>query len=103
MSTERTTNGPINSVACPHCGKRNDFRTLQEEQLLDTGAVVNCDFCQRLQEVVRVQPIVLVTVRKAMANAQRTMLPGAGGRGLPPARQATTLTPAQTRRLLRGG
>jgi hypothetical protein len=96
---EPTTGGPIHAVTCPHCGHRNDFRTLQEEQLLDTGAVADCDKCTRLMEVVRIQPVTLVSVRKARANAQRTMLPQSRQ---PATRQATTLSPAATRKLLRG-
>lgn len=93
-----TTNGPIHSVTCPHCGKGNDFRPLQEVQLLDTGSIADCDHCQRLMEVIRVQPITVITVRKAAPGAATTMV----RQSQPAARQATTLSPAATRKLLRG-
>lgn len=95
-----TTSGPINGVRCPHCGKGNDFRDLQSQQLLDTGHVAECDHCHRLMEVIRIAPVTVITVRQASQQAQRraTQLPA----GPPATRQATTLSPAQTRKLLRG-
>lgn len=99
MPTPPTTNGIINQVRCPHCGKPNDFRDLQSEQLLDTGAVTDCDHCKRLMEVVRIQPMIVVTVRAASNSAAITRI--AHPRG-PAPRQATTLSPRATRKLLTG-
>lgn len=99
MPQTRTTNGPIHAVICPHCGHPNDFRDLNSQQLLDTGHTMFCDRCRRVMEVSRIAQVVVVTVRQAGRNhaAPRTLLPAAR-----PARQATTLSPAATRRLLRG-
>jgi NAD-dependent SIR2 family protein deacetylase len=93
-----TTNGPINAVRCPHCGKNNDFRDMQSQQLLDTGAIADCDHCGRHMEVVSIRPVVVVTVRAASANAQVTRIRQGG----PAPRQATTLSPAAVKKLLRG-
>lgn len=96
-----TTNGPIHAVRCPHCGKPNDFRDLHSQQLLDTGAIPECDHCHRLMEVVRIAPVTVVTVRaasqRALSGATQVRQPAG-----PAPRQATTLSPAATRRLLRG-
>lgn len=96
--TTPTTNGPINAVRCPHCGKPNDFRDLQQQQLLDTGHIAECDHCRRLMEVIRIAPVTIITVRASSGQPSQRRRPGQ----LPPARQATTLSPAQTRRLLKG-
>lgn len=59
----RTTQGPVSSVPCPHCGKAMDFRELKNQQLLDTGHRCICDHCDRLVEVVGMQMIEVVVVR----------------------------------------
>jgi hypothetical protein len=94
-----TTNGTINSVRCPLCGKPNDFRDIQSQQLLDTGNVVDCDHCHQLMEIVAIRPMTVVTVRQASRGARVTRVRQVG----PAPRQATTLTPSQTRKLLKGG
>jgi hypothetical protein len=90
-----TTNGPIEAVRCPHCGKPNDMRILQQQQLLDTGHDVECDHCNRIMEVVGMRQVTVIVVRKSGRRP---------GQAAPAqhARPATTLSPAQTRRLLRG-
>ena len=97
MSKE-TTSGPINGVRCPHCGKNNDFRMLHDQQLLDTGHKFDCDHCKRLMEVVRIAPVLVVSVRPATGRATHVN----PSRNLPAPREARTLSPAQTRKLLRG-
>lgn len=62
--TSATVQGPINAVPCPHCGKKQDFRMLQEQQLLDRGHEFTCDHCGFSQEVVAIQPVTFVAVRK---------------------------------------
>lgn len=90
-----TSNGPVNGVKCPHCGKPNDFRVLHDQQLLDTGHKVSCDHCKQIMEVTRIAPVLVVTVRQAVAGER----PRPRGQ-LAPARQARTLSPAETRKLL---
>lgn len=102
MPAAPTTNGPIHSVRCPHCGKGNDFRDMQSQQLLDTGAVVECDFCKRFQVVVGVKPITVITVRQASQQEIAGATRANPGQNLPPPRRPTTLSPAATRKLLRG-
>ena len=88
-----TTNGTIDAVRCPHCGKPNDFRVLQEQQLLDTGHEVECDHCHHLMEVAAIRPVTVITVRKE--QQRRRAAPGPAT-----AQQASTLSPGQLRRLL---
>lgn len=97
-----TTNGPIHAVRCPHCGKGNDFRDMQSQQLLDTGGVIECDHCRRFMEVVGIKPITVITVRQASQQAIAGATRANPGQHLPPVRRATTLSPAATRKLLRG-
>jgi hypothetical protein len=98
-----TTSGPVHAVTCCHCGKTNDLRPLQEQQVLDTGNAIECDHCHHIFEVANIRPVLVVTVRRPSRQPTNVLAPaGGGGRGLP-ARQATTISPAQARRLLRGG
>lgn len=93
----KTTHGPIDRVPCPHCGKPLDFRQLNAQQLLDTGHMVSCDYCKHMMAVAGIHVVQVVVVRpdagNAIAVAQRSS----------PARQASTMSPAQVQRLLRGG
>lgn len=95
------TQGPLHSVPCPNCGRTNDFRHLEQQQLLDTGHKILCGLdndssrpgCGQSMEVVRVATIKMVAVR-----------PNRGGtvsRNEAPAHEATTISPAQLQRLLR--
>lgn len=64
-----TVRGTIDSVPCPHCGKKQDLRVFSEQQLLDTGHQFFCEDdetpgCRRSFEIVAVQPVTIVTVRK---------------------------------------
>lgn len=92
------TRGAIHAVPCPHCGKPNDFRPLQEQQLLDSGNNAICDHCGQNMQVVAVQPTTIVAVRQtAMTQINR----GTDGR---PVQQARTVAPSFVQKLLgRGG
>jgi len=91
----KTTGGPIDAVKCPSCGRPNDFRDIHAQQLLDTGHTLKCDHCRRIMKVTAMRVIHLVQVAVDGATApNRTRLP--------PPRQATTLGPAATQRLLHG-
>lgn len=66
-----TITGPVERVPCPHCGKHNDFRHLQEQQLLDTGSTIVCEVkdahghvigCGKIMKVVAVRQILAVAV-----------------------------------------
>lgn len=56
------TGGPIDRVVCPHCGKTNDFRDLQSQQLMDTGSGVECDHCHRHMRIAAIRTVTLVAV-----------------------------------------
>lgn len=86
--------GKIHAVPCPYCGKAQDLRELQSQQLLDTGHGVVCDMCHRRSEVAAIQTTTVVGLR-----------PASGAPVLPVGspRQATTISPQQAQRLLRGG
>lgn len=56
------TSGPVDRVPCCNCGKPNNFRGHHE--MLDTGSVFACDYCRLPMQVVRVQDIKFVSVRK---------------------------------------
>lgn len=88
------TTGTIDRVPCPHCGKHNNFREIDGQQLLDTGSAFQCDHCGGMFEVTRIVPTKIVSVRKSDVRPRA---------GLPPAQQSTTLSAAQAQRLLRGG
>ena len=60
----KAVHGPIDAVPCPWCGKANDFRTIQSEQLLDTGGEHYCDKCGYSMLVVAIRTVELVAVRK---------------------------------------
>lgn len=91
-----TVQGRLEAVPCPHCGKKNSFATVASEQLLDTGHEFDCDHCGQMMEVVAIQPVTLVTVRKSLRQSGMTRVPQQR-----PAQQARTLNPQQTRKLLK--
>lgn len=82
--------GMIDRVPCPHCGHRNDFRLLREQQLLDTGHRMDCDACHRVMEVTSIRDVTVVAVRKwaggggqqAQQQPQRRQLPPQQAPGL---------------------
>lgn len=67
-TSQRTVQGPIHQVPCPHCGKPNDFRTLKGQQLLDTGHCMFCDHCGRSMEVVKIATVEFLVVRRDPTN-----------------------------------
>ena len=80
-----TVNGPVHGVPCPHCGRTNDLRELDSQNLLDTGAEIVCSaldgtpsggHCGRLFQVVRIQAVKFVVVAP-MHKAPRQRLPAA--------------------------
>lgn len=80
MSTQqipagKSVRGPIDRVPCPHCGKPNDFRVLQDQQLLDTGHQVFCDHCGYSCEVTQISHLTLVAVRKDPSGKRRAAGP----------------------------
>jgi uncharacterized Zn finger protein len=81
--------GTIERVACPNCGRVNDFRELHQQQLLDTGHKVICESCGRLMEVVAIKVVTLIAVRPVLDTG-------------PSANQARTISPGQLQRLLKG-
>ncbi len=81
--TGKAVRGPIDRVPCPHCGKPNDFRVLQDQQLLDTGHQVFCDYCGYSCEVVQIQTMTFVAVRKDPSGKRRPTSQGPR-RAMPP-------------------
>lgn len=95
-----TRTGAIHGVPCPHCGKKNDFRHLQEQQLLDTGNSATCDHCGGNMKILRILPVTMITVGK---TEQSSINRGAGGQQQP-TQQARTIGPGALQKLLgRGG
>jgi hypothetical protein len=95
-----TTGGPVNAVRCPHCGRPNDLRELDTQNLLDTGSEIVCGpvdgqpntgHCGRLFVVVRIQLIKAVQVAPSNNQARR---------GHPDPQPARTVGPGMLRRLL---
>jgi predicted RNA-binding Zn-ribbon protein involved in translation (DUF1610 family) len=86
-----TTQGSIEQVPCPHCGKPNDLRELESQQLLDTGHEIICDHCGRLFDIVGIKHVKVVVVR-ASRNQPR--------RAEPEAAAATTIGAGVLQRLL---
>lgn len=88
------TRGTIDRVPCPHCGRPNDFRELDGQQLLDTGHKVSCrgenpgEGCGQIMEVVAVQTLKVLAVRPIRLSEQQQ-------------RQALTMSPAQLQRFLK--
>jgi len=86
-----TTHGPIEQVPCPHCGKANDLRELESQQLLDTGHELICDHCGLLFDIVGIKHIKVVIVRPSKKQPRRAE---------PEAAAATTIGAGVLQRLL---
>ncbi len=71
----RSLRGTIDRVPCPHCGKPQDFRILKDEQLLDTGHQIFCDWCGYSQLVTQIQTITTVAVCKDPSGKRRPVPP----------------------------
>ncbi|HEY4266776.1 MAG TPA: hypothetical protein VGM94_01160 [Galbitalea sp.] len=91
------TQGPIHRVPCPHCGQPEDFRALNDQQLLDTGHQVVCEHCGYSMEVVGIQDVKVVSVRKDPRTHGRPRDPN------PPAQPARTVGAGMVNRLLGRG
>jgi hypothetical protein len=63
MSQPKMTRGTQKSVACPHCGRANDFRGLHDYGM-EVGASFKCDHCDRLMELVKVEPVTVLYLRQ---------------------------------------
>jgi len=95
-----TRTGAIDKVPCPHCGKPNNFRHLQDQQLLDTGNTASCDHCGGNMKILRILPVTMITVSKA---EQSSINRGAAAQPQP-TQQARTIGPGALQKLLgRGG
>jgi hypothetical protein len=97
-----TTNGPVNAVQCPHCGRPNDLRELDSQNLLDTGSEIVCSplegqrdtgHCGRVFVVVAIQIVKAVVVRPSSRPARHAQAS---------AQPAQAVSPGFLQRLLRG-
>jgi hypothetical protein len=75
------TNGPIDRVPCPHCGKNNDFRELQMQQIMDTGSDVGCDHCERKMRIAAIRTVTFVAVVQLLPGGALPQ-PAAPARGV---------------------
>lgn len=98
--TPPSTNGPVHAVHCPHCGRPNDLRELDSQNLLDTGSEIVCSpvegqrntgHCGRVFIVTRIQMIKAIQV--VPSNRQPRQ-------GAPAAQPARTVAPGFLQRLL---
>ncbi len=62
------TQGPIDRVPCPHCGKPNNFRRVDE--MLEPGNKFNCDHCKQVMQICGIKDVRFVAVRKPGARPQ---------------------------------
>lgn len=94
-----TSKGPVHGVPCPHCGRPNDLRELDGQNVLDTGAEVICGpvdgapntgHCGRMFMVVSIQRVVVVTVAPMQGQPRQA---------LPQAKPAYTIGARAVRRL----
>lgn len=83
MSTQgKMINCPSHAVTCPWCGHKHDFREMLELNMCDDGAQIECADpkkvdgvpkvlgCGRIFEVVKVQPVTVITVRQSLQDAE---------------------------------
>lgn len=74
----------VHAVRCPSCGKRNDFRSVQDAiaddstqlKVTKTRPTIECDHCHSIMEVVKVEQPILVYVRAynpSIATAPQTV------------------------------
>lgn len=92
-----TLSGPMSAVPCPHCGRKQDFRPLNDQQLLDTGSEFACDDCGYSQLVVAIQPVTIVTVRK------NPRMPGRAPQQAPMPQPGRAVSPGLVNKLLGRG
>lgn len=60
--------GPIDRVPCPHCGKPNNFRRVDE--LLEVGNRFACDHCKRPMQIAGIRDVRFIAVSKPGAGQQ---------------------------------
>ncbi len=46
--------GPLYAVPCSWCGQKNDLREINEQFPLEVGVGVECDHCQKISTVSRI-------------------------------------------------
>lgn len=70
----KATQGPIHAVPCPWCGTKMDFRAHADsdsggagwgELALETGAMVDCDSCNRTSKILAREQIVIIRLAPA--------------------------------------
>jgi hypothetical protein len=92
--------GPVHQVPCPHCGRPNDMREIDAQNLLDTGSEFQCTpvdgqpntgHCGRVFVVTRIANVKLVAVAPVHRQVRQ---------GLPPAQPARTVAAGVLARLL---
>jgi hypothetical protein len=64
MPAAGTTNGPLHAVPCAHCGTPQDMRGLDEQKLLENGAEIVCDNCERTSTVVGIKQLKVIVLRQ---------------------------------------
>lgn len=67
------TQGTMDRVPCPHCGKPNDFRPLADQQLIDTGHEFFCDHCDNSMIVTSTRDVKLIAVMKNPSGRRAPM------------------------------
>lgn len=72
---QASTQGPIEKVPCPWCGKENDCRVLADgeagedrvsgwgSQGLEQGATIDCDHCGRFSKVIGMRKITIIRLQ----------------------------------------
>lgn len=94
-----TVNGPVNRVPCPHCGRPNDLRELDVQNLLDTGSDIVCGpvdraqntgHCGRMFQIVGIAHVKVIRVAPVQGQPRHA---------LPQAQPAYTIGGRQVRRL----
>ncbi len=66
------TQGALDRVPCPNCGKQCNFTNLESQKLLDTGHRCFCEHCGRSMEVVSIAKVTVVAVRPDLRGRRAT-------------------------------
>lgn len=64
MPAPGTTNGPMHSVPCAHCGHKNDLRELEAQKLVEVGQGIICDNCSKQSRIVGMKSVMMVVLRQ---------------------------------------
>ena len=70
---QQVTRGPLHAVPCPHCGRKQDFRSLADSSqggvgwggMMESGAKVDCDKCGRTAVIHTIAQVTVVKLKKA--------------------------------------